>query len=379
MEPIKISTNKSWGLTILLALMAPFCHLSAQEVEDGSRFVYEKDWTPWKKAIQFPDTVQKLWINTGDPFVFSKLSQFSNLKGLIITEHPLTHLRWVDMFPNLEVLEVTGNGLVSLEGIESLSKLREFSCASNFITDLGPLLQLDSLEVLSVYNNDIKDLNQLSKMKPLRSLDLSLNPIQNLDPIAGWESLESFSVYRCTQLTDIDPVYKWTNLKELNISFLNLPEFNLAYLRNHTNLVGLRIQGMVKTNSELRHLSGMKSLEQLTMGKNDSIVSIAELKTLVNLRYLDIHSNNISEIEVVRNMPRLVKVVMYRNKIKDISPLLACPEMRALFMHENPVKDYNPIYQMGYLQYLNLDKDDFGSTQRETIKKALPTVQVGYM
>lgn len=377
-EPTLTSLKRMIFRSVLLFCLFPLM-LKGQDIDDGSRFVFEKDWTPWKKAILYPDTVKKLWVNVGDPFVFSRLAEFKGLKGLIITEQPLAHLQWLDMFPDLEVLELTGNGLKSIDGVQQLGKLKELSCASNFIQDLSPLATMDSLKILRLYNNDVRDIRPIAHMKQIETLDLALNPISDLSPIADWYQLKSFSVYRCPELRDISVVYAWTDLLDLNISFLELDDFSLKSLRNHTKLIGLRVQGMVKNDAELNYLMGMKDLEQLTMGKNDSVTHIDSLYVLSNLRYLDIHSNNVKDISVVRFFPRMVKVVMYRNQVTDVSPLLSCPDMRAVFMHENPIKDYSPVYQMGYLQYLNLWKNHFNTEQRVQMKKALPTVEIGYM
>jgi Leucine-rich repeat (LRR) protein len=119
-------------------------------------------------------------------------------------------------------------------------------------------------------------------------------------------------------------------------------------------------------------------LEQLTMGKNDSVTTIDSLRYLVNLRYLDIHANNVRDLYTAQNFTRLVKLVAYRNQLTDISPLLNCRELRSLFIQGNPIVDYGPLYQMGYIQHLYLNKKHFDATQQANLKKALRTTNLSF-
>ena len=371
---------RSWCYFLVALLFClPLGRLSAQDLEDGSRFVLEKDWVSWKKGIVMPDTVKKLLVDEDDDFSLAKLAEFKNLRGLVLSDHELADLGWLAQFPKLKVLELSGNGLRSLEGIQALKSLEEFSISSNFISNLTPLDSMQGLKMLKLYDNDIADLSGIAHLKNVVNLDVSINPISSLEPIAHWEHLRSFAAYRCSELHDLRPVFGWLGLRDLNISFLDVPDFSLEQLGTLMELVNLRVQGMVKSNRDLGYLKAHANLEQLTMGKNDSVTSIDSLWALGNLRYLDIHSNNVSDISVVRNFPRMVKVVMYRNHVTDISPFLSCPELRALYIHENPIKDYSPVFQMGYLQYLNISAKAFDATQKQQLQKARREVAISFM
>ncbi|HEX2901096.1 MAG TPA: leucine-rich repeat domain-containing protein, partial [Bacteroidia bacterium] len=157
-----------------------------------------------------------------------------------------------------------------------------------------------------------------------------------------------------------------------------IPNFSLEMLAEHKELKNLRIQGMVGSNDELKHIMHHPKLEQLTMGKNDNVTTIDSLRFLTKLRYLDIHSNNVTDISTIRNFPRLVKFVIYRNPIVDLTPLLNCPDLRSLFMHEIPAKDYSPLYQMAWLQHLSLNKKAFTVEQAISLKKALSKTEISF-
>lgn len=365
-----------FGLGLLLLVLSTTAF--AQDLEEGGRFVTEKDWVDWNQAILKPDTVHKLIITEHEGFDINRLKEFKQLKGLILYDYPLKDLRFVADLPKLQILELQGNSLPTLAGIDSLKQLREFACASNFIRDLRPLDSMASIRQLKLPDNEIRDISGIAHMTQLLQLDLAGNPITTIAPIADWRQLKSFSVYRCNELHDIAPIGSWTGLEDLNISFLDVPGFSLSMLTAHTNLRSLRVQGMVNSDEELKYIMHLTRLEQLTMGKNDNVTTIDSLRNLVNLRYLDIHSNNVRDLYAAQNFTKLVKLVAYRNQITDISPLLNCRELRSLFIHGNPIKDYSPIFQMGYIQHLNVNKQHFDAAQQSQLKRALRTTNISF-
>jgi internalin A len=360
----------------LLLAIAPLS--SRAQVSELDRFVAEKDWTPWKQAILQPDTVTKLFIRDRSPLNYEMLPAFTNLKGLIIYDSPLPDLAFLEHFPNLRILEVQGNSLRSLKGIENCRKLQEFATQSNFVADLSPMDSLLDLTRIVVYDNEITSLAPIGHLEKVTHLDVSKSKITTLFHISQWSQLTYLSVYKCYELTDIDAVKNFTQLTDLNISFLPIPDFSLVLLSEHKSLKDLRVQGMVKSNQDLQYIMHHTTITDLTMGKNDNVTTIDSLRFLVKLKYLDIHSNNVDDLYPVRNFPQLVKLVMYRNKVRDISPLLSCPDLRSLFLHENPIQDYSPLFQMGYLQHLNLNRDDFDQNSEKQLRQALRSTGISF-
>lgn len=363
-------------LILLLSLFA--LPVLAQDEEEMSRFFREDDWLTWRQGVAQPDTVKKLFIRDKQPLDYETLKKFTALEGLIIYESPLPNLDFLADFPDLKILEFQGNTLRSLEGIQVLRNLEEFSCNANFVRDLTPLDSLLKLTFLHVYDNDVESLKPIGHLKQITQLDVSRNNIRSLKPIADWTDLTYLSVYNCANLLDISEVENFKLLKHLNISFLDIPDFSLEMIKDHDSLTNLRIQGMVKSNSELQYIMHHTQLVQVTMGKNDSVTTLDSLRNLVELKYLDIHSNNIKDLSPLNNFPKLVKLVAYRNKIEDISVLLNCKELHSAFLHENPIKDYSPLFQMGYLQYLSLDRDAFSKIQVIELKRALDRTSVSF-
>ena len=364
----KIKKQGIQALTLLLLFMGLFSGANAQVGEEPSRFVEEKDWAGWKRAIHYPDTIKKIYVDYEDEsFHVDSLYLFPNMTGLILDGPEVTGLSFINGLPKLKVLEFHETGLESLEGLDTLKYLEEFEANGCEISDLAPLKGMKQLKKLNLYFNNITDLSPLEEMDQLTRIDLGRNPITDIEPLWNMTNLTWFSVYKCENLRDLTNIKYFTQLTDLNISFVRPnSNFSLKLIDGHDKLQNLRVQGMVKNDKELTYIADKVLLEQLTMGRNDSITTLDSLYRLKNLVYLDIHSDNIEDISVMENFPMLIKLVAYKNRIHDVGPLLQCDLLTSLFIHENPIEDLVPLLGMSQLEYLHLSK---GKLSEEDVKK----------
>lgn len=370
------------GLLILWWL-APL-HLAAQ---DGSgdidedlpnRLVIEKDWVRWQPGLASIDTVRKLVIEEADDFTPELLKPFTQLTGLMIKDTPVQDLTFLKNHTGLTVFECQGNYLKSLNGIEACTQLKELAVMHNFLRDVNALRGLSQLTMLNLYDNDITSIEPLRNLRAIEHLDVGNNPIGSIEPIRGFTQLKVLSVYQDTLLTDVSLIRDFTNLTNLNLSLLRIPDFSLSIVSDMKGMKNLRIQGMVADNEALNHIKHLTQIEQLTMGLNDGVTSLDSLWRLKGLKYLDIHSDNVTNLNVLKGMNLLVKLVMYRNKVSDLSPLTACPELRSLFIFENPIKDYSPLLGHRQLQYLQLSAKDVDAQQQLMLRHRLPATRITY-
>ncbi len=366
----------------LLTLFPSFFLVSRgypQPLEFPSRLFYEEDWLKWKEAQTRPDTVKKLYIDGLDSLPVSRLRQFKNLRGLIIRDTPVSNLYFLHSFPRLEILELFGNSLRTISGIDSLRNLTDLTINHNFISDVSLVAELRLLKNLQLYDNEITDIGPVGKLKALEYLDIGANQFSSIQELASLVRLRGFSIYKCTQLSDIGIIANFRLLRYLNISLVGLKDFSLETISHLDSLDNLRIQGMVRSNEELNFIRHMTRMTQLTMGINDGVTSIDSLKYMTSMEYLDIHSNKIRDISVVKNFPRLIKFVAYRNEITDISPLGSLTALKTLFLFENPVFSYKPLLQMKNLEYLDLSKKTFTSEIAKQLQRALPNTEIIFL
>lgn len=349
--------------------------VSAQQDDEPSRSTHEAGWVTFKKALKNPAAVKKLAIVGVDSLRYDLLFKFKSIEGLVIRDTELSDLRFLDSFPNIKELELHGNSLHSLEGIQNLDKLRELTVDANFISDLTPLSELYSIVVLDINNNEIKDLEPLRNLHSLLALNIARNPFQSIQPICDMTQLKSLSLFDCPNVSDISCIESFTDMRFLNISLLNIPDFSLVTISKMDSMDNLRIQGMVKSNEELTYLLKMSNMAQLTMGLNPNVDNIDCLRHFKKLEYLDIHGNNIPTLDVTTHFPRLVKLVCYNNPIHSISVLAQHIELRALFIHNLELDNYDVLEDFIQLQYLSIDEKGIGKENLEELKRKLPNTE----
>ena len=74
-----------------------------------------------------------------------------------------------------------------------------------------------------------------------------------------------------------------------------------------------------------------------------------------DVMYLDLgHTHNLTNIEFVRNWPKLQVVILTLSNIKDITPLEACPDIEFLELVSTGIDNIDVVAGMEKLEYLNL-------------------------
>lgn len=116
---------------------------------------------------------------------------------------------------------------------------------------------------------------------------------------------------------------------------------NLAYLQLHENEI-----------SDLTPLKGLTSLQSLTLYGN-RISDVSPLSELQNLTSLALHGNRIVTIGPLRDLTSL-ESLSAGNLIEDLSPLRSLPRLRRLVAFVRPSTELSPLVQLTQLQSLLL-------------------------
>lgn len=157
--------------------------------------------------------------------------RYAAIKTLVCSKNELTSLSSVDM-SELTTLDISFNDMTSLDSVtgKELSILRT---RGNKISTLAPLSGM-KLRALDVGKTDVSDLSVLKEM-PLETLLIDQTPVTDLSDLKDLK-LFSLSLYQCSQLTDISPVFNINTLRSLSLP----PEpGDITPLRNHSALLFL--------------------------------------------------------------------------------------------------------------------------------------------
>lgn len=138
------------------------------------------------------------------------------------------------------------------------------------------------------------------------------------------------------QVVDIpDP-----NLREALREALNLTPGEPITREAMLDLTGLRVAGL-----DVANLDGLEvaiNLEWLHIGRNP-ISDITIVGTLTNLVTLRAHYCNIADVSPLANLVKLKTLSLHGNRISDVSPLANLTSLRSLRIDGNRIVDHSPL------------------------------------
>jgi len=98
----------------------------------------------------------------------------------------------------------------------------------------------------------------------------------------------------------------------------------------------------------------LMQLELMGLGLTDE--DILDLKYMINLRYLNLDNNDLTDLSPVSGLTDLEQLSVYKNPdLTDLSPLAGLTELRNVNFNGSPVADYSFMAGMTKLEYVQLD------------------------
>ena len=97
--------------------------------------------------------------------------------------------------------------------------------------------------------------------------------------------------------------------------------------------------------SDISVLKDLTSLTRLNLSSN-SISNISALEDLTSLTDLWLHQNSISDISALEDLTSLILLSLYVNSISDISALEDLTSLTTLWLHGNSISDYGPLRRL---------------------------------
>ncbi|EKJ72367.1 hypothetical protein FPSE_07452 [Fusarium pseudograminearum CS3096] len=308
----------------------------------------------------------------------------SSVRQLKVSQNMLTELTSWDHLMNLQYVDISGNEVKSLSALRGLVHLRSIRADNNKLTSLDGLDTHDGLLNLRARDNLIEEVDfAMVKMERLTELDLAgnqISSIRNLEhaPVLGRLKLSKNKLTRFTVASCIKAIRQLdlsdNQLARLDIS--NMPNLHTLHVdRNRiTELTGisrarkldslsLREQradqaldlGFLSSACEIRKLflSGnyLGTFEPAVDFLNLQLLELANCgvqalpgnlgQLMPNLRTLNLNFNAIRDLEPLRFIPRLKKLLVAGNRLADSTAvtelLIEFPHITQLDLRDNPV------------------------------------------
>lgn len=266
--------------------------------------------------------------------------QLLSIVDLDLSNKKISDLHGIEQLSNLIELDLQNNQIRDISNLANLAKLKKLNLKNNLIIDIGPLISLENLEYLNIYSNTtITSIKPIESLGNLRTLILGNVPVGNRPiNLSNLERIHYLNLRNCG-IKDVDFLSSLTNLVYLNLHS-NSKIQTIEPLQNLTNLETLILANM-PINDEIVFLSGLDQLKYLNL-RNTDLSDISQLSHLVNLEYLNLHSNaNIASINHIQNLYKLKHLILQNVPVEEEAYLLAgFDDLRTLNIRNSGIDDF---------------------------------------
>lgn len=206
-------------------------------------------------------------------------------------------------------------------------------------------------------------------VEQIKRLSARVRGISNIDALQFFTALEEIDLYG-NRITDLLPLANLTSLKKLNIG----KNFNV-----------LTTVDPGQTGLDISPLKGLAMLEELDISDN-MIVNIDDLKSLSSLKKLVATKNRISDISALSNCISLIDVDVSYNYginadntergISDLTPLFGIKTLESINASYNLIEDVTGIEALENLSTLDLSVNFISNIKPINRLKSVKTVNL---
>eukprot|EP01063_Lacrimia_lanifica_P008591 TRINITY_DN15672_c0_g1_i1.p1 TRINITY_DN15672_c0_g1~~TRINITY_DN15672_c0_g1_i1.p1 ORF type:complete len:1553 (+),score=713.90 TRINITY_DN15672_c0_g1_i1:108-4766(+) len=348
------------------------------------------------------------------------LENCPKLEELYMDDNRIVKLEGLSLLINLRKLELGKNKISKIEGLECLPFLCQVSLEDNDLHSLQGIQKVPNLMELYIGNNKVDNLKEIHALRDIPKLiivDLSGNPLClepdyrlytifnlkklkvldgiSIDANESVKAKDNFAGKMSPELLTerVGKLTEWYTITDLNLSSCSIRELSLlehfpsllhlkcdhnllsdlSGLKPCTTLLSLNLNsnrigsdaskpGFVPLG---KCIEQMTSLESLSLEANQ-ITSISALAlNLVNLRFLNLRSNEITRVDGLEMLPQLCELILDRNKLRglDDRSFSGCQCLRDLHADENMIKSLDGLRHLPNLSRLFLSSNRISDLQ----------------
>ena len=275
-----------------------------------------------------------------DANIFEVLKKFPHLK--MVSFHSVNAMKDFSMLKELKNLEY----LYVNRPIFNDKVIFDYS-------ELSHLKNLKKLDFSSVKGKNVEALKNCSSLVEAK---FYMSPIDSLEFVSGTPNLEKLDLYGFKHtFPSYAPLANLKKLKWLNV-YMNkqATDKNLAVLEGLNTLETFKMANCKQITS-LNFLRNCRSLKELSATWAEKLEDISVLGELPELQKVDLWDVPIKNIGVFKGKKKLEELNLKRTRIKDISPLATCPKLEGINLCETEVTDLSPLANCQELGNLDLE------------------------
>ena len=332
-------------------------------------------------VVEFPDANLRAVIEealgkaSGDTIMTSDMAALTRLEA---NNSNISDLTGLEGAINLRSLNLGSNSISDISLLGGLTNLTRLNLWYNSISDISSLLELTNLRSLNLGSNSISDISSLAGLINLTELDLWGNSISDISSLAGLTNLRWLSLNR-NSISDLSALVTNTGLESGGA--VNVKVNPLSSISIDTHIPVLRSRGVTvrfddivagvviefldanlraaieaelgKTSGSPITTSDMAVLSRLD-ASNSNIIDLTGLEHAINLRWLNLGGNSISNILALSGLTDLTRLDLWRNSISDISSLVELINLTELSLDRNSISNILSLGELTNLTELSL-------------------------
>ncbi len=130
-------------------------------------------------------------------------------------------------------------------------------------------------------------------------------------------------------------------------------EITVADMEGLTELMLSNAMGSRPSFSDLTGIEYAVNLKKLDIGSND-VKDLNPIKNLTKLEFLEIYINDIEDLSPLANLTNLKRLDAYGNQISDLTPLSGLTNLTIINVGINNISDITPLSNLNNLNYLDI-------------------------
>lgn len=304
---------------------------------------------------------------------------------------------------DVTTLDLSHRGILDISALSACDKLTSLNLSGNAISDLTPLMDIPGLQYLYLSGNNISDLRPLMGLASIKYLDVSANAITSTVPLGSNTSLLELNLAN-NPISNFSGISKLKNLNSLNLSATGFSDQNIDVFSYLSKLVTLNVENNFNLTGEgyqaLRNIIPSCSIthsdlvytvtaENYTIASdarelnldNMGISDLSFLMRLIHLETIHLSGNRISNIyyfQYTESWRSITWLDLSSNEISDIYGLTSLRNLTTLNLSYNQISDVTPLYALTNLRELYLTGNPVGEQDIRSLNTALPYCYIVY-
>lgn len=346
-----------------------------------------------------------LYLNNNKINDINHLGNFANLHELTLSGNLITNIDSLDRIKTLESIDLRNNNLTTFPiflldflNLEILYKVDYSSYYPN-INLFGNQISNIPIDIIKKGNEDIKNFlgieNEISFINTISDLgNFSISEFNDEQA----ELFNNCSYYKILN-NSINEIYitsknktsnkknkDFIDLRELTPYFMKFPKLDSLTIRgydiiNFNNISHFcNIRKLSLINSGIKNIEPIYKLIQLEfldLSLNE-ISDISPLKYLIHLREINLNRNYISNIEVLANLSKIKHLYLKLNSISDITPITKLEKLETLELSNNHIVDIDRIFSINSLSKLYLSQNKIQNFNININSLSLSTLDLSF-